>query len=86
MKEFDFSTRTKFNIKHKGETYTCECPPQDVIVKFAEDCELVKDSGASLSDKTGDLLASCGLPKEIFKELEITQVSTLIEFIGAKKN
>lgn len=86
MKEFDFSSRTKFNIKHAGALYECECPSQERIVKFSEDVEQVKDSGSGIIEATGLLLEDCGLPLKVYKELEADQVKQIVDFITLKKS
>ena len=84
MKEFDFSGRTSFTVKWQGEIHKLTCPSISRLKLFYE--ELKKDdSQVSYIDKCFPLLAECGLPETISREMEPQQLEALMEYIGSKK-
>jgi hypothetical protein len=93
MKEFDFSSRTKFKIKGRGgEEYICEVPPQIYMIDWGKrmaSLDIESKDGAytqELESLTNELFVKLGCPDGFYKELESDHVEKLINFLGAKKN
>ena len=85
MKEFNFDSRTKFKVKWSGKEYICERPSQRQVVEFGEEIGKVGDDSKKAIKLSKGFLKDCGLPEEVYEEMEVDQIQQLMEFISAKK-
>lgn len=85
MKEFNFDGRSKFKVKWGGKEYICECPSQKELVEFGKGLEKVRDEADLIIKESKKFLSSCGLPPEVYDEMENSQLAELMDYIGAKK-
>ena len=84
MKEFDFTGRTVFTVKWQGEIHKLTCPSISRLKLFYEEIKK-EDSQVGYIDSCFPLLAECGLPETISREMEPAQIEALMEYIGSKK-
>jgi len=86
MKEFDFGGRSKFKVVWEDKSYICSCPSQKQVVELSKDAQKLKEDDPKLLEMSKKFLGDLGLPGEIYDEMEPSQIQSLMEHIGAKKN
>lgn len=85
MKEFKFNTRTKFKVHWEGEGYVCTRPSNRELVELFKKIEKCKDDADKIMKLSKEFLHDCGLPPEVYDEMETEQIAELMEFINSKK-
>lgn len=86
MKEFDFGQRSQFKVKWGGKEHICTVPSQKQLVEFGKLAKDVEDDGLEIVRLSKEFLEKCGLPQEVYDEMESEQIRMLMDYISAKKN
>lgn len=85
MKEFNFDSRTQFKVKWQGKEHICQRPSQRQVMEFGAALDKIDNEPQKAVDLSKEFLETCGLPQEVYEELEVSQIQELMEYISAKK-
>jgi len=83
MQELDLGSKKYVNVKFNGESYKLRFPTileaKDLTSKFSESSE------SDQLDLTISLIESLGLPKDIINQLDIDQLTSLVNCLMPSK-